>query len=85
VDRWLLIRDILLTGTGIVLILSQIFLRNPHYEFLATGLALTAPSIVVHTKELMSGRAGHTAGGSSSPSPAPGPAPSGPHSGGSGD
>ena len=71
---WTAIKDVLLTGTGMVLILSQVFSRTPSDLLLGTGLALTAPSIAAHTKALLGTPA---AGSSSPPSPSSGPSQSG--------
>ncbi|MGH3402017.1 MAG: hypothetical protein ACRDRJ_05770 [Streptosporangiaceae bacterium] len=59
---WLLIKDIALTGTGLALVLSQVFARQPSDVLLVTGLALTVPSAASHTMALLSGpqsTAGH--------------------------
>lgn len=81
-NRWLLLKDILLTGTGMALILSQIFSRSPADVLLVTGLALTVPSVAAHAGALLGG---HT-GGHSSPSPPPsGLPPSGSSSGVTGE
>ena len=74
VDRWLLLKDIFLTGTGIALILSQVFAAAPSDVLLVTGLALTVPSVAAHAGSLLGG---HTGGRSSPPSPPPGLPPSG--------
>jgi hypothetical protein len=66
-NRWLLLKDVLLTGTGMVLVLSQVFSPSPSDVLLVTGLALTVPSVAAHAGSLLSG---HT-GGSSSPPPSP--------------
>jgi len=81
VDRWLLLKDIFLTGTGIALILSQVFSPHPSDVLLVTGLALTVPSVAAHAGSLLGG---HTGGHSSPPSLPPGPPASGP-SGGAGE
>ena len=66
-NRWLLLKDILLTGTGMALVLSQVFSSSPSDVLLVTGLALTVPSVAAHAGSLLGG---HT-GGHSSPSPPP--------------
>lgn len=83
-DRWTLLKDILLTGTGMAVILSQVFSARPSDVLLAAGLALTVPSVAGHAGALLasSGRHGHTGGESSPVQPAPGVLPSGPSSGG---
>jgi hypothetical protein len=73
-DRWLLVKDIFLTGTGMALVLSQVFAATPSDILLATGLALTTPSVVAHAKALLTGSGG---GPSSPPSPPPGSPPPG--------
>jgi hypothetical protein len=76
-----LAKDIVLTGTGVFLILSQVFAAHPSDILLATGLALTVPSVAGHAKALLAGTP-PTGGPSSPPSPPPGRSPSpGPHGG----
>lgn len=73
-SKWSLIRDICLTGTGIAVIVSQVvaaLLGQPVQDaLLMTALALTAPSIGAHAKELLS-RPGESAHGSSGDSAPP--------------
>ena len=52
---WTLIKDILLTGTGIALILSQMLSKTPNDAMLVTGLALTVPTLADHAKAVISG------------------------------
>lgn len=76
---WLLLKDVALTGTGIVLIISQMTAVHPDPTLIVAGLALTVPSMASHAVNLLSGP-GLPGGGSSSsspPSPPPGPPPSG--------
>ena len=80
--RWLLLKDILLTGTGMALVLSQILSPSPSDVLLATGLALTVPSIAAHAGSLLAGRTG---GPSSESTPPSGEPPSGPSSEAAGD
>lgn len=66
-NRWrqawaLVIKDILLTGTGIFVIILQAFSTHPNGLLLGTGLALTVPSTWDHIRALIP-----SAGGSSSP------------------
>ena len=68
-SRWILWKDILLTGTGMALVLSQVFSRTPSDVLLVTGLALTVPSVAAHAGSLLGG---HTGGPSSPPPPSPG-------------
>jgi hypothetical protein len=73
---WQILKDVILTGTGVALILSQVFSHTPSDILLVTGLALTVPSVAGHAGALLSGSPGP--GGSSSPSSPPsGPSPSG--------
>ena len=71
---WTGTKDVLLTGTGMVLILSQVFSATPSDVLLVTGLALTAPSVAAHARALLAPPHG---GSSSPPSPPSGPSPSG--------
>lgn len=83
-DKWQLLKDILLTGTGMAVILSQVFSPHPSDVILAAGLALTVPSVAGHAGALLAagGKRGRTGGESSPPPPVPGPLPSGQSSGG---
>lgn len=71
---WLLIRDVLVTGTGLALIISQIFARQPSDALIVAGLALTTPSLAAHGSALLSGPSS-TAG----PGPQPPSSSSSPH------
>ena len=51
---WLLLKDILATGTGLALIITQVFARTPSDVLLVAGLALTTPSLASHTVKLLS-------------------------------
>jgi hypothetical protein len=83
VDLWQVLKDILLTGTGMALMVSQVFSLRPSDILLVTGLALTVPSVAGHAGALLTGgRHGRTGGESSPPSPRPGELPSGPPPGG---
>ena len=64
-SRWFLLKDILLTGTGVGLMLSQIFSAHPSGLLLGTALALTVPSIADHVRALLPSAGGD---GESSPS-----------------
>lgn len=81
---WPQVRDILITGAGLAVILSQVLLqvlwaRSPSDVLLAAGLALTVPAGYAHARTVLPfGQAG--AGSSSPPSPPPGLPPSGPSS-----
>lgn len=50
----MLVRDVLVTGTGLGVIVSQVFSAHPSDVLLVTGLALTAPSLADHAKALLS-------------------------------
>jgi len=63
-SRWFLLKDILLTGTGLFLVLSQVLVPTPSDVLLATGLALTGWAAASHARNLLSGT-----GGQSSPAP----------------
>jgi hypothetical protein len=73
---WAAAKDIALTGTGVILIISQVFASSPSDILLATGLALTVPSVASHARVLLSGNSGQ-AGRSSPPSPPSGSSASG--------
>lgn len=85
-NLWQLLKDVLLTGTGMAVILSQVFSRHPSDVLLVTGLALTVPSVAGHAGVLLAGRPGQSHGESSSRSPSS-PPPSSPSSspGGTGE
>lgn len=52
---WLLAKDVLLTGTGLSVIVSQVFSLHPSGLLLGSGLALTVPTIAEHVKALLPG------------------------------
>lgn len=52
-NRWLLAKDVLLTGAGLVVIFSQVFAMHPSDALLGTGLAFTVPTIAEHVKALL--------------------------------
>jgi hypothetical protein len=52
---WQLAKDVLLTGTGLVIIILQIFARQPSDVLLVVGLALTVPSAASHAASILSG------------------------------
>lgn len=78
---WLLIRDVLVTGTGVGIIISQGFARSPSDVLLMAGLALTTPSLISHAGTLLGAPSQSDSSSSSSP---PGPSHASPP-GGSGD
>ncbi len=55
---WPLIKDVVLTGTGLTLILLQTFSAHPSTEQLVTGLALTGLGASFHVGSLMGGQFG---------------------------
>ena len=72
---WRIVRDVILTGTGLLIILKQALLSpQPNAELLITGLALTGIGASFHIGALISGHIGGP--GSESQSP-PGSLPSG--------
>lgn len=79
---WQLLRDVLLTGTAVFILISQVFSKDPSDVLLAAALALTAPSAADHVKALLS-RPGESESSSSRSSPPEDP--SAPSSGASGD
>lgn len=52
---WLLLKDIALTGTGLVIIILQVFAKQPSDVLLVAGLALTVPSAASHAASILSG------------------------------
>ena len=74
---WQLIKDIALTGTGLVIIVLQIWAPKPSDVLLVVGLALTVPSAATHAASILSGPGVPP---SSSSSDAPGAQPSPPSS-----
>lgn len=71
-SAWLVTKDVGLTGTGIFVIVAQVFSARPNGLLLGTGLALTVPSTWEHIKALLPSSAD---GSSSDPSELPGPPP----------
>lgn len=85
---WPLVRDILLTGTGLFLIIYQGFERNPSSAVLVVGLALTVPAAATHAASVLSGPSAttqHDPPSSSPPSPPPSSSPSSSAAGASGE
>ena len=78
---WAAIKDVALTGTGIALILSQVWSDSPSDILLATGLALTVPSVAGHVKVLLDKSSSGPAAPSSPSTPPSGSSSSGPSSG----
>lgn len=52
---WQLAKDVLLTGTGLVIIILQIWSKAPSDVLLVVGLALTVPSAASHAASILSG------------------------------
>jgi hypothetical protein len=52
---WQLIKDIALTGTGLVVIILQVWSPHPSDVLLVVGLALTVPSAASHAASILSG------------------------------
>jgi hypothetical protein len=52
---WPLLKDLLLTGTGLVIIIFQIWSRSPSDIMLVAGLALTVPSAASHAASILAG------------------------------
>jgi hypothetical protein len=73
---WPLLRDTVVTGTGILVIFSQVLALHPDGLLLGTGLALTVPSVAEHVKALLPSSGGQ---GTSPASPPHGQQPSSPH------
>ena len=80
-----LLKDIALTGTGLTVIILQIWSKTPSDVLLVVGLALTVPSVASHATSILSGP-GVPSSSESSPEHGeqPSPPPSSPP-GGSGD
>lgn len=72
---WVLLKDVLLTGTGVVIIYLQAFSLHPDGLVLGTGLALTVPSIAEHVKALLPSSGGGPSSPSSPPPGSPRPSP----------
>lgn len=62
---WQLIKDIALTGTGLAIIVVQIWSPKPSDVLLVVGLALTVPSATTHAVSLLSGPGVPASSGSS--------------------
>jgi len=52
---WQLLKDVLLTGTGLAVIVLQIFAKQPSDVLLVVGLALTVPSAASHAASIIGG------------------------------
>ena len=78
---WTIVKDIVLTGTGVGVIISQVFSMKPSEYLLITALALTVPSVLTHSGAILGLRIGSQ---SSPPSSPDGSSQSGSGQGGSG-
>lgn len=80
---WPLLRDILLTGAGLWLIISQVGTSDPSSTLIVAGLALTVPAAATHAYGVLSGPSAPHGGppssseSSSSPSSSPALPPAG--------
>jgi hypothetical protein len=81
-EAWPVIRDVALTGTGIFVIIREVYSPHPSDVLLAVAMGLTAPAAYEHVRALLSGP-----GASSPPPPQPSAPPSAPSSpeGGTGE
>ena len=68
---WLLIRDVLVTGTGLGLIISQVFAKSPSDVLLVAAIALTTPTLASHATTLLGGQSPSQSSSSSSPRGSP--------------
>jgi hypothetical protein len=82
------VRDIVLTGTGLYLIISQVGAKDPSSTLIVAGLALTVPAAATHAASVLSGPSSPTQHGrpeSSESAPPPASLPSSPPAGGPGE
>lgn len=74
---WQLVKDVLLTGTGLYLIISQVLVAEPSGTIIVAGLALLAPAAATHAATVLSGSSelpgGHGPSSPSAPSPSSSP------------
>jgi hypothetical protein len=72
-SKWSILKDVLLTGLGMVAIYTQVVSSHPNGLVLGTGLALTVPSVAEHVKALLPGSgaadSSHSSPSHGSPSP----------------
>ena len=69
------IKDIVLTGLGVVAIWSQIFSAKPYPYIILAGLALTVPGTASHVRALLAPGPGDGASSESTPPPQQQPSP----------
>lgn len=70
-DLWSLLKDILLTGTGVAVIVSQVLSAHPSDVLLVTGLALTVPSLATHATAVLGGHVSSSSRSSDAPTSEP--------------
>ena len=52
---WAIIKDVLLTGTGVWILISQALSQHPSDALLVVAMGLCAPAIYDHAKSLVAG------------------------------
>lgn len=62
---WQLVKDVLLTGTGLAIIVIQILSPKPSDVLLVVALTLTVPSGVSHAASILGGPGAHSSSESS--------------------
>jgi hypothetical protein len=67
VNRWQILKDVLLTGLGMAAIVTQVLSPHPNGLVLGTGLALTVPSVAAHVRALLPGPGESESSDSASP------------------
>lgn len=78
---WQLVKDVLMTGTGLGLIISQVGAQDPKSVLIWGGLGLTVPAATSHVVTILSGGPSgppHGPGPSSPPASPPSSSPSSP-------
>jgi hypothetical protein len=87
-EAWPTLRDFVITGTGLVIVWSQLLLwalrdRDPSDVLLAVGLGLVMPSASAHVRTVLTrpeaGSSSHSSPPQLSPQPLPSPPPDGTH------
>lgn len=64
---WQLLKDVLLTGTGLTIIVTQIWSPHPSDLLLVVALALTVPSAASHAASILGAPGAPPSSGSSPP------------------